>query len=641
MGVGSRGDLKRMTAVVKRESMANHLPNILGVEKLSKAEVNQDLNEIQNLGYNSDSSVDSSEIAPSSYPVKPRKEPKFVSPELLSRYRNLHVEKEEVPVAEIIEFLSLIEYVRPDLRDAERERENYEVTYQAIRDAFIADSQRINTTKKQQEWYIRTVQGILARNLSLYSSYSHHATILHGLLEAIREKNAAQEAVHKASTALADLKEAVENSKDARIEVPQETDALAVTTADGRVALFRKGVQVFTPYGSGTILTIRPAQKIVVLALPYAVVYSSVSEVLQWYSHTNDSFGASRGYSSYMAERWQRSTSQLHLSADIQDSILKDGPLLDALAKQEKVRQRKDRHAVSDAALNGDNDSDSDACLDISSEMDVDDNEEKPTDELEAEFEIKEELSRQGIIDRDSQAEIESSIPYTFAPIELFVPLSEHMSASQKKRVLSTAYCDNANMKKIERLKKRLNVLVTNISDLNREKIDYMRKIERMGAQGARLSQSSSATRLNMFTRRVRRRNLIIESDSPTWKGIANGASMIDNEVILSAAPSGRDSLPNAASPVNAATASSVSKSRPQKGGVQVGGSHSVEGITMEESNAASNGSRNAPKRKSGAVETVETADNMPMASQSSEVSNEPDIGVIEKKKPTKRTRRW
>ena len=40
------------------------------------------------------------------------------------------MEKEEVPVAEIIEFLSLIEYVRPDLRDAERERENYEVTYQ-------------------------------------------------------------------------------------------------------------------------------------------------------------------------------------------------------------------------------------------------------------------------------------------------------------------------------------------------------------------------------------------------------------------------------------------------------------------------------------------------------------------------------
>ena len=120
----------------------------------------------------------------------------------------------------------------------------------------------------------------------------------------------------------------------------------------------------------------------------------------------------------------------------------------------------------------------------------------------------------------------------------------------------------------------------------------------------------------NLLKSCILRRNLIIESDSPTWKSITNGASTVENEgefpllfcmtdilihtalaVILSAAPSGRDSLPNAASPVNTATASSVSKSRPQKGGVQVGGSHSIEGIPMEESNVASNGSRNAPKR--------------------------------------------
>jgi hypothetical protein len=372
---------------------------------------------------------------PSSYPVKPRKEPKFVSPELLSRYRNLHVEKDEVPVAEILELLSLIEYVRPDLRDAERERENYEVTYQvshdlyctnlpfvkyfvqAIRDAFVADSQRINTTKKQQEWYIRSIQGILARNLSLYTSYSQHATILHGLLEAIREKNAALEAVQKASAAVVELKEAVESSKDAKVEVPYETDALAVTTSDGRVFLFRKGVQVFTPYGAGTILAIRPTQKIVVLALPYAVVYSAVSEVLHWFSHTNDSFGASRGYSSYLAERWQRSTTQLHLGAEIQKSILSDGELMDAIAKQEKARQRKERLTASDVAFSGDNDSDSDACLDMSSDMEVEDREDEPVDEAEELFEIKQELSRRGIIDRDSQTAIESSIPYMFSPI--------------------------------------------------------------------------------------------------------------------------------------------------------------------------------------------------------------------------------
>jgi hypothetical protein len=70
-----------------------------------------------------------------------------------------------------------------------------------------------------------------------------------------------------------------------------------------------------------------------------------------------------------------------------------------------------------------------------------------------------------------------------------------------------------------------------------------------MGVKGARLSQLSAATRLNMFTRRVRRRyrkclvaffafvyfapssrNIIFESDSPSLQGVVSGPPIVDNE---------------------------------------------------------------------------------------------------------------
>lgn len=107
-----------------------------GVSKLTRTEVRKDLDEIEVLsGGAALASLDDLRILPSFYPVKPRVELKIPEHLRAAQRAAQHAaaaaveSKDDVPAAELLEFLSLVEVVRPDILDAEREREQLESKY--------------------------------------------------------------------------------------------------------------------------------------------------------------------------------------------------------------------------------------------------------------------------------------------------------------------------------------------------------------------------------------------------------------------------------------------------------------------------------------------------------------------------------
>lgn len=104
----------------------------IGVRALSRHEVKKDLYEIEYFDKSdsdSSSSVLSEDIIASSYPVKPRRHPK-ARVELKPSGVVKDIESDQINMEETIEFLRLVETVKPEIYEAEKEREILEIRYQ-------------------------------------------------------------------------------------------------------------------------------------------------------------------------------------------------------------------------------------------------------------------------------------------------------------------------------------------------------------------------------------------------------------------------------------------------------------------------------------------------------------------------------
>ena len=118
---------------------SHHLPSLcsLGVRPLSRNEIKKDLNDIDTSALSdneSTMSVLSEDILNSSYPVKPRRFPKSKQNEISSQRNKNSLPKESDldfnNVEETIDFLRVVEAAKPDIFEAEKERENLEIQYQ-------------------------------------------------------------------------------------------------------------------------------------------------------------------------------------------------------------------------------------------------------------------------------------------------------------------------------------------------------------------------------------------------------------------------------------------------------------------------------------------------------------------------------
>ena len=106
-----------------------------GIKPLCKAEIKRDFRDMEaNLlasESDSESSVLSEECLPSVYPVKPRSIPKW-NAQHTAVSRDVSRDFDDANIQDTYDFFKIVEGVRSEIFEAEREREALELTYQVI-----------------------------------------------------------------------------------------------------------------------------------------------------------------------------------------------------------------------------------------------------------------------------------------------------------------------------------------------------------------------------------------------------------------------------------------------------------------------------------------------------------------------------
>ena len=276
--------------------------------------------------------------------------------------------------------------------------------------------------------HIRTLQGIFIKSLMQYAANSHELTILCDIVSALQQKNDATDVISAAVENISELS----NADLGEIEFPDQSAELVVGAASGHSVLLQAGGKLQTPFGAGTILTLYPKSRTVKISLPYGIVYSSIAEAIQWFSYANDHFGSPRGFSSFLIDRWERTTTGLHLSSEIEKDIINNkelysevikatewskskydyenfGPLHSSLVYQQGVQN------VQSAAENTEQEY-------VGPEINFSDDDEyetelgKEPDHEEMVYNYKDGWKTDGIISAVAKQEILRSLPFAFAP---------------------------------------------------------------------------------------------------------------------------------------------------------------------------------------------------------------------------------
>lgn len=91
--------------------------------------------------------------------------------------------------------------------------------------------------------------------------------------------------------------------------------------------------------------------------------------------------------------------------------------------------------------------------------------------------------------------------------VEMIPEVVQRVDATRNCKIVWPHAMNNSiPTKVVEALRAKLDLLQSEISCLNSEKLNYVNEVSLSGAKGALLTQQSALTRLAMFTRRVRRR---------------------------------------------------------------------------------------------------------------------------------------
>eukprot|EP01041_Mallomonas_annulata_P009070 gene9070-18792_t len=296
-------------SLIRRASLSFALPNIPGVEALSKQESKKDLKEIErNLQEDSDSeeSIKSDDILPSTYPVKPRRTPKLANKpiKISSHIEDDNEDGRDIGLDECLEFLKAVETNRHDIFEAEKEREKLEVQYLALRDMFVATTKRFRKEKQEHENLIYALQGLCLRNLRINSAYNQQNSMLYDVLSVLKRRKEAAIMIDEESEKLKEninqlIIKKIENNDISNNNInnnvniiktyQNETHILRVKVNDpkggsgaSREELFYYGQCISTPMGDGIIESIRPVNASLVIRLPFGKLYAAIARVVNW-----------------------------------------------------------------------------------------------------------------------------------------------------------------------------------------------------------------------------------------------------------------------------------------------------------------------------------------------------------------------
>lgn len=108
---------------------------------LSSTDIKKDIREIERCSHSesdSDSSVLSEDVLPSTYPVKPRKNPKWIQPRVTGAQDDDEIIFDKKTAEEALAFLKVVKSSKRDLYERERERELLEIQNEVIFSSLFA-----------------------------------------------------------------------------------------------------------------------------------------------------------------------------------------------------------------------------------------------------------------------------------------------------------------------------------------------------------------------------------------------------------------------------------------------------------------------------------------------------------------------
>jgi len=284
---------------------------------LTKPEVRKDIREIQrtlNVDSDSEGSVMSEDVLDcrNDYPVKPRKIPRWGS----GAGAHTHAHGAESPrvddaggsseqryydvqvVESTMQSLKTIQSTKPELWEAELERERLDILRQAVQHSLLSESKRVNSMRKEQESYFRALQGAHMRGLLLQNAHARQNAMTWDVLTALKRRKSGaallDSEIQRLKTLYSNAKpiRSTAKNKDGRVNGKATTEAqpdpastsvlrvsLAGTTKE--ITLYR-GQHLETPMGVAVVIQIIPIEEKVVLKLPFGLMYAHMRRVLCW-----------------------------------------------------------------------------------------------------------------------------------------------------------------------------------------------------------------------------------------------------------------------------------------------------------------------------------------------------------------------
>lgn len=264
---------------------------------LTKIEIKKDFREIERFlqedDTDSDSSVRSEDVLPSSYPVKPRKTPRFLNnrnPNSINQGNqgdeledgNLSYDIKAADDAFLL--LKTIKATKREIYDAEIERErleNLKLTYES---SYENTMKELIQEKKEQENYFHLFQGLFIRALKCNDVTCKQNVMISEIIKALNIRN---ESIQEIETQIQNLKSLISSasskSKKSNKSTSIETCVLKINLEKSKKEVYLyKSQYLMTPMGKGQIQSIFPSENKLVIKLSFGLMYANIRRAVCW-----------------------------------------------------------------------------------------------------------------------------------------------------------------------------------------------------------------------------------------------------------------------------------------------------------------------------------------------------------------------
>jgi hypothetical protein len=229
-------------------------------------------------------------VLPSSYPVKPRKTPRFLNNRNSNSATN-HGDNQDDDLSYDVKavedsflFLKTIKETKREFYNAEIERErleNLKLTYEASYENTLKE---LTQEKKEQENYFHILQGLFIRALKCNDVTCKQNVMICDVIDALNSRN---QSIQEIETQTQHLKSHI-SSTSSKIKKSNKSSSIETCVLKINLEKSKKEVYLYksqyliTPMGKGQIQSIFPSDDKVVIKLPFGLMYANLRRVVCW-----------------------------------------------------------------------------------------------------------------------------------------------------------------------------------------------------------------------------------------------------------------------------------------------------------------------------------------------------------------------